>query len=110
MDEFTLGNREKGRTTPVIRHRPSIYKWLGYYPLALTPMGIGRQLVACRQAQGLSQRDVARQLGLDPGTLSRTEQGRLGSTNRQVRRAIKALLGTSAVNARTTPEDGQAAP
>jgi len=101
VDQFTLGNWEKGKTSPVIRHRPSIYEWLGFCPVEPTPTSIGPRLVAWRKAQGLSQHEVAEQLGLDPGTLSRTEQGKLGSPNRRVRRAIEALLRMSAVNGRT---------
>ena len=62
-----------------------------------TPPTIGQRLVAWRKAQGLSQRELARQIGLDPGTLSRIEQGRAGSPNRRVRQAIEALLRISDV-------------
>ena len=91
VDQFTLGNWEKGRTSPVIRHRPAIHRWLEYYPFEPTPISIGPRLVAWRKAHGLSQQEVAQQLGLDPGTLSRTEQGKLGGPNRRVRRAIEGL-------------------
>jgi transcriptional regulator with XRE-family HTH domain len=100
VDQFTLGNWENGRTSPVIRHRPAIHGWLGFCPVAPTPAAIGDRLVAWRKAQGLSQQEVADHLGLDAGTLSRTEQGKLGSPNRRVRRAIEALLKMSAVGGR----------
>jgi transcriptional regulator with XRE-family HTH domain len=101
VDQFTLGNWEKGRTSPLIRFRPAIYEWLGYCPVQPAPTAIGDRLVAWRKALGLSQHEVAQRLGLDPGTLSRTEQGKVGSPNRRVRRAIEALLKMSAVSSRT---------
>jgi transcriptional regulator with XRE-family HTH domain len=92
VDNFTLGNWENGRTSPVLRFLPAIHRWLGYCPVERTPATIGQWLVAWRKSQGLSQHEVAQQLGLDPGTLSRMEQGKLGSPNCRVRRAIESLV------------------
>src|SRR5688572_23737681 len=55
VDSFTLGNWEKGKTTPVLRYRPAIYAWLGFCPVEPTPATVGQRLVAWRKAQGLSQ-------------------------------------------------------
>ena len=98
VDNFTLGNWEKGRTSPAIRHRPSIYRWLGFCPVEPAPTNIGARLVAWRKAQGLSQVDLAGRLDVDPGTLSRVESGSPRRPSRRVRTAIEALLQMSGVS------------
>lgn len=95
VDQFTLGNWKNGRTTPVLRHRPSINVWLGYCPIGLTPTSVGERLVDWRKSQGLSQHEVARRAGLDPGTVSRAEHGKTDSPNGRVRQAIEGLLRTA---------------
>ena len=62
---------------PRIQHLPRIRAFLGYVPAAYS--GAAEEavapLLAYRRALGLSQRDLARQLGVDPGTVSRWEKG-----------------------------------
>ena len=51
-----------------------VIRFLGYNPLpqAETP---GEQLMLHRTALGLTQKEAARQIGVDPGTLARWERG-----------------------------------
>jgi predicted transcriptional regulator len=79
-------------TSPVARHCPAIYMWLDFCPVTPTRATVGARLVTWRRAQGLSQPDIARHLGIDVSTVSRAEQGRLRSPNRRVRREIEALV------------------
>ncbi len=70
----TVTNWELNRTEPKHRLLPAIVEFLGYNPL---PEGesVSTQLVLHRKALGLSQKEMARRLGVNPGTLSRWERG-----------------------------------
>lgn len=74
VSSFTLINWETGRTTPSIRHWPSVIGFLGYDPLP-TPDTVAGRLFALRRRRGLPKGALARQLGIDPGTLHRWEAG-----------------------------------
>ena len=52
----------------------AIIRFLGYDPQP-APRNCGEQLVQRRSSLGLSQKDAAKQLGVDPGTLARWERG-----------------------------------
>ncbi len=64
---------ENNRAEPEIRYLPKIIAFLGYAPEmeAQTP---GEQIVAARKLRGMSQKELARELGVDPGTLGRWER------------------------------------
>ncbi len=91
VDEFTLLNWENGKTSPALRHRPSIYRWLGYCPVSPRPATLGERLFAWRIQQGFSQAAVTLRLERDPGTVHRLEQ-RVGTPTRAVRRAVERLI------------------
>jgi DNA-binding transcriptional regulator YiaG len=73
-DEITVVNWEKNRFIPRIDYMPSIIRFLGYNPL---PAGsrIVERIVAHRKSRGLTQKQFARQLGVDLSTLARWERG-----------------------------------
>ena len=73
-DEITVVNWEKDYRTPRINHMPGILRFLGYNAL---PVGgtIAEHLVAHRKSHGLTQREFARELGVDPTTLAKWERG-----------------------------------
>lgn len=75
IDLKTLCNWEGQRTEPKIRFLPAIFRFLGEDPRP-RPSTPGEQLRAARTALGLSQEALARRLGVDPGTVSRWENGR----------------------------------
>ena len=53
---------------------PAIIRFLGYNPLP--PAGtIAQRLVRHRTSLGLSQKEAATRIGIDPGTLARWERG-----------------------------------
>jgi transcriptional regulator with XRE-family HTH domain len=66
-------NWEANRSQPDIRYIPAIIQFLGYDPLPSVE-GLGAQLVQRRIALGLSQKEAARRIGVDPGTLARRER------------------------------------
>jgi DNA-binding transcriptional regulator YiaG len=56
---------------------PTIIKFLGYDPVSADAesLSFGQQIVRARQRLELSQKGLARQLGVDPTTLARWERG-----------------------------------
>ena len=74
VDSFTFANWEKGATQPMVWYYPAIMEFLGYCPYqqALT---FGDRLRLHRTHRGLSHRVLARQIGIDPASISRWESG-----------------------------------
>jgi len=74
VDKTSVFNWEGNRSSPEIRYIPAIIQFLGYNPL---PAGktVAEQLVRQRSSLGLSQKESAKRLDVDPGTLVRWERG-----------------------------------
>ena len=75
-DEMTVCNWEKGRTFPSIRFLPRIVRFLGYVPFRLESLSVGERIRLRRMLLGLSQRELARRLSVDPSTVRRWEAGK----------------------------------
>lgn len=75
VDETTIYNWETHHSSPQIRHLPRIIAFLGYNPLPV-PQTLPGKLRGTRQALGLSQKDMARRIGVDAATLARWESGK----------------------------------
>jgi DNA-binding XRE family transcriptional regulator len=60
-----------------VRFMPRILKFLGYNPFP-DPCTLGGRLLAARRRLGLSQKEMARKLGVDEGTVRLIETGRRG--------------------------------
>lgn len=71
----TLKNWESGRTRPVIRHRPTIRRFLGESLEPIEELPLGARLRACREQFGWTQQELARRLGIDEGTVASWERG-----------------------------------
>jgi transcriptional regulator with XRE-family HTH domain len=74
VTECSVWNWENNATAPVFPYWPGIIEFLGYNPLP-KPQTPAEQLVLARKIQGLSQKEMARSLGIDPSTLARWERG-----------------------------------
>jgi DNA-binding transcriptional regulator YiaG len=75
VDTTTVHNWETGTRAPRLESVPKIIAFLGYNPLpaaATTP----ERLQVCRKVLGLSQKELAARLCVDPSTLAHWEQGR----------------------------------
>ena len=70
-----FANWESGRYEPDLRHLPAIIGFLGYDPRP-QPTNVGERLARLRKSRGLSQKDLAQQLSIDPSTLAKWEVGR----------------------------------
>jgi transcriptional regulator with XRE-family HTH domain len=89
-DEMTVVNWEKGHASPRINHMPNVLKFLGFNPLQKCDT-LAQRIVSHRTALGVTQKDFARQLGVDPSTLARWERGERKPYGKQLV-AIEVLL------------------
>jgi transcriptional regulator with XRE-family HTH domain len=74
VDASSIHNWEANVSKPSLGYMPAILRFLGYNPVPPGD-GCGDRLVQCRTALGLSQKEAARQIGVDQGTLARWERG-----------------------------------
>jgi len=70
----TYENWEQGKYEPEIRFLPAVIRFLGYDPHP-APVSLPDRIRAARRRQGISQRELARRLGLDPATVWAWEAG-----------------------------------
>jgi transcriptional regulator with XRE-family HTH domain len=90
-DEMTICHWELGLTEPEIRFIPKIIEFLGYNPLP-EARTFAEQIIRGRKTLGLSQAQLSRRLGVDPGTLSRWETGNRRPKGKHLR-LIQQWLG-----------------
>jgi transcriptional regulator with XRE-family HTH domain len=74
VDKTSIFNWESNTAEPEVRFMPAVIRFLGYNPLPAATT-TGGQLVRRRTTFGLSQREAATELGIDPSTLARWERG-----------------------------------
>ncbi|MFN0168661.1 MAG: recombinase family protein [Bryobacteraceae bacterium] len=72
--ETSVFNWEANTSQPDIRFMPAVIGFLGYNPLPEATT-LAEQLVRHRTTRGLSQKEAARDIGVDQGTLARWERG-----------------------------------
>jgi transcriptional regulator with XRE-family HTH domain len=75
VNAWTVHNWETGQRKPEIRFLPALVAFLGYDPEPVDTGTLAGRLVARRREHGLSQREAARSLGIDPGTWAGWELG-----------------------------------
>ena len=76
VDESTIYNWENNRSYPNLYALPKVIRFLGYDPSYTTPKTIGQKLLAYRKVHGITQKEMAKKLGVDPTTLARWEKGK----------------------------------
>jgi transcriptional regulator with XRE-family HTH domain len=74
VDEATIWNWENNRSSPKLRCIPTIIKFLGYVPLNTRAKTFGEKIVNYRCLSGITQKEMANRLGVDPSTLGRWER------------------------------------
>ena len=74
VDETSVLNWEKNRNTPSLTYIPKIVEFLGYRPFDISTGTPGEKIICLRRILGLSQKELARSLGVDPGTLGDWEK------------------------------------
>jgi transcriptional regulator with XRE-family HTH domain len=88
----TISRWETNETSPQVHHLPKIVWFLGYNPLPASKALPGRLLMA-RELLGVTQRVMAKRLGIDPTTLARWENGK-SCPSKKLRAVIEHLLGS----------------
>lgn len=87
----TVANWEMERTQPEARHYPAILGFLGYDPRPEAST-LGAGIKRKREGDGLTQRELARKLGLDPTTLQRWEEGAIRRPYPRLRRLFEEYV------------------
>jgi transcriptional regulator with XRE-family HTH domain len=75
-DATSVNNWEMNRTAPSLPFLPRIVEFLEYVPIEMSPSNPGELIAFSRKLLGISQEQLAQQLGIDPGTLGRWEKGK----------------------------------
>lgn len=74
VDKTCMFNWEANTSQPDLRFIPAVIRFLGYDPLPPATT-MGERLVRRRTVLGMTQKEAARELRVDPGTLARWERG-----------------------------------
>lgn len=90
----TIRNWERNRTAPTLRYLPTVTEFLGYDPGPNEPKNLGEKLLKYRRDRGITQKNLARRVGIDPTTLSRLERNK-GRFFASVLRKVSAFLETT---------------
>ena len=85
VNKATIWNWEHGME-PEIRYLPNIVEFLGYVPLICVPKTLGERIMIVRQVSGMSQEELARSIGIDPGTLGKWERDKSRPTEKLFKR------------------------
>jgi site-specific DNA recombinase len=99
VDKTSVFNWEANTSTPEIRYIPAIIRFLGYSPLARAN-SLAEQLILRRTTLGMTQKDAARELAVDHGTLAKWEQGKREPIGAFLARVKHFLQGGEASAAR----------
>jgi transcriptional regulator with XRE-family HTH domain len=92
VDKCSICNWESNRSEPKLEYIPAILGFLGYDPRP-APDSMGAQLIHCRTARGLSQKQAAVEMGVDACTLARWERDERQPTGVYADRAAQFLAG-----------------
>ena len=87
----TIYNWEGNRKSPQLRFVPRIIAFLGYVPEYTTPRTLGERILIARRLLGLTQKELARWLGIDPSTLGRWERNE-GKPSRKLLERLNAFF------------------
>ena len=80
-DEMSIVNWEKGHRSPRVNHMAGVVEFLGFNPFQNGDT-MAHRLINHRKALGMTQKEFAGQLRIDPSTLARWERGEREPTGR----------------------------
>lgn len=90
VDATTIHNWERHRNSPHLPAIPKIIEFLGYAPCH-TAKTLPEKVKSCRRLLGLTQKQMAKMIGIDPGTLAKFERG-MGTPMETTLERIKGFL------------------
>jgi transcriptional regulator with XRE-family HTH domain len=76
VSEASIWYWEKNLTSPSLHHVPKVIEFLGYIPYEKSPKTLGEWIGNARRLFGITLKQLAYRLGIDPGTLARWEKGK----------------------------------
>ena len=88
VEAATIWNWENNYSSPKLHHIPRIIKFLGYVPLNTHAKTLGERIVNYRRLSGMTQKELANLLGVDPTTLARWER----NESRPLRKPLQRLV------------------
>ena len=97
VNENSIIAWEMNKSSPNLHYIPRIIAYLGYLPFAdiqVQEKPFAEQIILLRQMRGISQATLARQLGINPGTLALWEK-RMSLPSPLYSRTINSLLHTT---------------
>jgi len=86
VDKTSIYNWENNRASPSLHRVPKIIGFLGYLPHNLAAKTLGERITASRRFLGLTQKELARRLGIDSSTLGRWETGKSQPTKKELKK------------------------
>jgi transcriptional regulator with XRE-family HTH domain len=90
VEEATIWNWENNYSSPKLHYIPRIIKFLGYVPFNVEPKTLRERIVNYRRLSGITQKELAHRLGIDPTTLARWEKNEKSPVKRY-RQRLKTL-------------------
>ena len=91
----TYRDWERNQRNPSFRYMLKIIKFLGYIPFDMQFEDLGQRIRAYRQILGLRQKDLARQLAIDPTTIAYLEKGK-HKPGKRVARELDGFFSSAA--------------
>jgi transcriptional regulator with XRE-family HTH domain len=93
VDTCTIANWEKNRSSPQLHLLPRVLRFLGYTPFSGgVGTELGERIRAYRRSRGMTQKGLAKELGIDPTTLARWERGQIQTKGKRTKEAAARLL------------------
>jgi transcriptional regulator with XRE-family HTH domain len=91
VSETSIWYWEKNLTSPSLHHVPKVIEFLGYVPYEKSPETLGERIGNARRVFGITLKQLAYRLGVDPGTLSNWEKGK-GSPPKEHLKKLSTLF------------------
>ena len=94
VNKDTICNWENNHTRPELVHLPNIIKFLGCAPYFGPCQNLGEKIARYRQFLGLSQKALAKHIGVDPSTVERWENCKSKPYEERLARLNSVFLST----------------
>jgi transcriptional regulator with XRE-family HTH domain len=92
VEEATVWNWENSRSSPQLHYIPKIIEFLGCVSFNGQAKTLGEKIIHYRRLLGLTQKELANRLSIDPTTLARWERNESRPLKRHLKR-LAAFLG-----------------